>query len=262
MANFWTKQTHHLNKMTLKDLVVAFFQYGAIQSYIVLAIASFAVTVVLGGLGLVSSLTIASLALVAYPVAWYFLHRFVLHGEWMYKSQMTAKVWKRIHYDHHQDPHLLEVLFGALYTTLPTIFLVTTPIGYAVGGIAGAALAFGCGLVITCVYEFMHCVQHLSYKPKNKLLKHMKQRHMEHHFQDETGNFGITSFALDKLFGTYFVREERPVKSATVFNLGYTAEQARKYPWVADQSKTLRDGTPRDQRISRKNRTETDKIAA
>jgi hypothetical protein len=39
----------------------------------------------------------------------------------MFKVPMLAATWKRIHYDHHQDPNRLEILFGALHTTLPTI---------------------------------------------------------------------------------------------------------------------------------------------
>jgi hypothetical protein len=67
------------------------------------------------------------------------LHRWVLHSRWMFKVPLLASTWKRIHYDHHQDPNHLEVLFGALHTTLPTIALATAPIGYAIGGFGGAA---------------------------------------------------------------------------------------------------------------------------
>ena len=66
------------------------------------------------------------------------LHRWVLHATWLYKSPLTAKVWKRIHYDHHQNPHDLSVLFGALYTTLPAILLITLPLGWLVGGVPAA----------------------------------------------------------------------------------------------------------------------------
>jgi hypothetical protein len=61
----------------------------------------------------------------------------------------------------------------------------------------------------------------------------MKMRHMAHHFHDEDGNFGITNFVPDRLFGTLYERAERKAKSPTVFNLGYTEEVARQYPWVA-----------------------------
>src|SRR3546814_9547852 len=73
--------------------------------------------------------------------------------------------------------------------------------------------ALAAGLLTTCFYEFCHCIQHLSYKPKNRTLAVMKARHMAHHFHDESGNFGITNFTWDKLFGTFYEREQRPHKS-------------------------------------------------
>ncbi len=90
----------------------------------------------------------------------------MLHGQYLYRSPLTAKVWKRIHFDHHQDPHNLVVLFGALYTTIPTIALVTIPVGYLIGGPSAAALAFSMGILSTLFYEFCHCVQHLNTTPK------------------------------------------------------------------------------------------------
>lgn len=248
----WNK-SHYLNKMTLGQLTVAYFQYYAIQAYLVLAAITGYVAYkhvndpVQAGIG-------AAFAVLAYPLIWYVLHRWVLHSRWMYKSSLTAKVWKRIHYDHHQDPHHLEVLFGALYTTLPTIVVATVPIGWALDGLGGAATALCAGLITTCVYEFCHCIQHLSYKPKNAFLAAIKARHMAHHFHDETGNFGITNFFWDKLFGTFYEREERPKKSETVFNLGYTPEEAERYPWVAKLSGgVVAMDHPRDRRKNNSN---------
>jgi len=242
-VGFW-KRTHHLNKMTFRELVVAYFQYYAIQAYLLLAVASLVVAYEYPT-SAPRATTAVIFAVLAYPLAWYALHRWVLHGKWMFKSPLTAKVWKRIHYDHHQDPNHLEILFGALYTTLPTIAALTLPIGYAIGGVGGAAWAFASGLLMTCFYEFCHCVQHLSYKPKSKFLAAVKARHMAHHFHDETGNFGITNFSWDKLFGTFYERPERPAKSETVFNLGYTPEVAKIYPWVAKQSGGVETNHPR-----------------
>lgn len=242
----WNKR-HHLNKMTFRELVVAYFQYYAIQAYLLLAVAS-AVVAFMAPPTFVQGAVAAVFAMIAYPLIWYVLHRWVLHGRWLYKSPLTARVWKRIHYDHHQDPHHLEILFGALYTTLPAIALATIPIGWAIGGLGGAAVAFTGGLLMTCFYEFCHCIQHLSYKPKNKYLAAWKARHMAHHFHDETGNFGITNFMWDKLFGTFYEREQRAVKSATVFNLGYDDAEAVRYPWVARASGGVAKGTPRDRR--------------
>ncbi|QMW23890.1 sterol desaturase family protein [Sandaracinobacteroides saxicola] len=237
-------QRHHLDRMTLRQLVVAYFQYYAIQAYLLLAVVS-AVVAFYNPPSLLAGSVAALFVVTAYPLIWYALHRWVLHGKWMWKSPLTARTWKRIHYDHHQDPNHLEILFGALYTTLPTIVVATVPVGWLIGGLGGAAVALCAGLLTTCVYEFVHCIQHLSYKPKNRVLAAMKARHMAHHFHDESGNFGITSFWPDRLFGTFYEREQRKLKSATVFNLGYTDEVARHYPWVAAMSDGVAKGHPR-----------------
>ncbi len=239
----WNRR-HHLDRMNLRDLVVAYFQYYAIQAYLLFSAVAIGVAIwqppTLG-----QGLAAAGFAVVAYPMIWYALHRWVLHGRWMWRSSLTARTWKRIHYDHHQDPNHLEVLFGALYTTLPTIAAATLPVGWLIGGIGGAAVALAAGLLATCFYEFVHCIQHLSYKPKNRFLAAMKARHMAHHFHDETGNFGITSFWPDRLFGTFYEREHRPRKSPTVFNLGYTDDVAKIYPHVANLSGGVVKGHPR-----------------
>jgi sterol desaturase/sphingolipid hydroxylase (fatty acid hydroxylase superfamily) len=245
---FWAKE-HHLDRMTLRELVIAYFQYPAIIAY--LACAALAI-VAYGRYPATLEQTVAAglVAIFVYPLVWYCLHRWVLHSRWMFKVPFLAATWKRIHYDHHQDPNRLEILFGALHTTLPTIALATAPLGYAIGGVGGALAAFATGLITTCVYEFCHCIQHLAYKPKNKMLTVMKARHMAHHFHDERGNFGITSYIWDRVFGTYYDRIEKDKKSETVFNLGYTPEVAERYPHVARLSGGVATGHP-SQRIPR-----------
>jgi sterol desaturase/sphingolipid hydroxylase (fatty acid hydroxylase superfamily) len=125
------------------------------------------------------------------------------------------------------------------------VVVATVPIGWLIGGQGGASAAFAAGMFITCLYEYVHCIEHLPYKPRNRLLATMKARHLEHHFHDEDGNYGITNFAWDRLFGTLYERDSRPQKSPTVFNLGYTQEAAEHYPWVAARSGGLAPDRPR-----------------
>jgi sterol desaturase/sphingolipid hydroxylase (fatty acid hydroxylase superfamily) len=234
--------------MTLRELWVAYFQYPAIIAYLALAAGCVAVWA-FHPAGLAATALSVGAVVLAYPLVWYCLHRWVLHSNWMFKVPFLAATWKRIHYDHHQDPNHLEVLFGALHTTLPAIAAVTLPLGWAIGGTGGAAAAFATGLITTCVYEFVHCIQHLAYKPRSHLLAEMKKRHMAHHFHDERGNYGITSYFWDKTFRTFYDRPERPAKSSTVFNLGYTEDVAARYPWVKRLSGgVVASGHPRKRR--------------
>jgi len=247
VASFWKSRTHNLGRMDMNDLIRAFATYPTVHAYLLLSILSLAVTVYLLPEASILRLAIAVLlAITVYPLVWYLLHRFMLHGQYLYKSRWTAAVWKRIHFDHHQDPNDLRVLFGALHTTLPTITLVTIGIGWLVGGPAGGSIAFATGLLTTCFYEFCHCVQHLNYTPKSKFMQRLKRLHLAHHFHNERGNFGITNFFWDRLLGSHYATAKDVPRSATVFNIGYTAEMAARYPWVQELSGGMRrDGGPR-----------------
>jgi sterol desaturase/sphingolipid hydroxylase (fatty acid hydroxylase superfamily) len=227
--------------MTLPELWRAYLTYPAIQLYAGLAI-------VFGGIALRQAgrwqaVVLPVLAtVIIYPAVWYGLHRFVLHGRWLYRMQWSAALWKRIHFDHHQDPHKLEVLFGSPANTVPTILLISGGVGWLICGWTGAAAASAAGLLTTCVYEFIHCIQHLNYKPKSPLILRLKQDHMAHHFHNEQGNYGIVSFLPDRLLGTYYrTARDRP-RSASVFNLGYDVEEAGRFPWVME----LTGAPPRD----------------
>ncbi len=229
----WKGRSFDLGRMSLRELTVAYFTYYAIQAYLALGVVATVLALWLATSALAIVASVVS-AIVLYPVVWYLLHRFVLHGEYLYRWSVTAPIWKRIHFDHHQDPHKLEVLFGALHTTLPTIVLATAPVGYLIGGPSGALAALAAGLFTTCVYEFVHCIQHLNFTPQNKILRRMKDKHLMHHFHHEDGNYGITTFAVDKLFGTNYERATEVPRSEHVFNLGYDVEMSKQYPWVAE----------------------------
>ena len=237
---FWKGRTHDLGRMSLSDLVKAYFTYPTVLTYILLGLLS-------GGLALWLAESAWRLALVVlvsalvYPLVEYLLHRFVLHSTFLYKSPRTAALWKRIHYDHHQNPHDLAVLFGALHTTLPTAAIVTLPIGALIAGLPGALAGFAAGMALLSIYEFGHCLQHLNHMPKSAYLKRIKRLHLAHHFHNETGNFGITSFFLDRLLGTLYERPKDMPRSPTTNNLGYRGPEAERYPWVAELSRE-RDG--------------------
>lgn len=232
--NFWKTQ-HRLDAMDLRQLWLAYLGHVTIQVYGMLGLVSLVVTAMLATEPL-PLLLCAAFVIVVYPAVWYGLHRFVLHGKFLYRSAATAALWKRIHFDHHRDPHDLDVLFGSLLTTLPTLALVTMPIGYVVGGIAGLAAAFATGIFVTCFYEFCHCIQHLKINPRWKWVQRIKKLHLQHHFHDERNNFGITNYGCDRLFGTFRPKPSAQTRSDTVFNLGYTLDEVRRYPWVAEQT--------------------------
>ena len=222
--------------MDLSGLTEAYFQYYAIAAYILVALAAGAAAfygLATGQAALLPTLFSMLATFFIYPIVWYLLHRYILHSRWMWKSKLTAGTWKRIHYDHHSDPNNLKVLFGALYTTLPTVALASMPVGYLLAGWVGALAALATGVVQTCIYEYFHCIQHLGYQPKWAWVREIKKFHMAHHFHNENGNYGITNLWWDKVLGTLYEGAGARPRSPTVFNLGYDEEVAKTYPYVA-----------------------------
>ncbi len=227
---------YQLNRMTLRELLVAYFTHHSILTYLTLTVLG------IGFAGFWATSPwpplLATLVIVLlYPLVEYLMHRYLLHSRFLYRHKATAALWKRIHFDHHQNPNDLAVLFGALYTTLPTIFVIATPVGWLIGGPAGGAAALATALALFSLYEFCHCVQHLPLTPRYDWLRILKKHHLAHHFHSEQGNFGITSFIWDRAFGTLYRRPQEVARSATVHNLGYTGPEREAYPWVADLSK-------------------------
>jgi len=237
LRGFWGRQRCPVERMTLAELLAVFVRHPAVAAYLAVVAASALLVGLLRapdtGPGLIAA---AGAAFLIYPPAEYLLHRFVLHGRFLYRSPHTVTLWKRIHYDHHRDPDDLQVLFGALPTTLPTIALVTLPTGALIAGAAGAAATLGAGALCMLVYEFVHCMQHLPCTPRHRVLRRLKRLHMLHHRHSERGNFGITSSLVDHLAGTYYPRASEVPRSPTAFDLGYTAAERVRYPWLAERS--------------------------
>jgi sterol desaturase/sphingolipid hydroxylase (fatty acid hydroxylase superfamily) len=239
LTRYWYREKYFLDRMVFRDLMWAYVSYPSIQMYGVLLVSSTVLALVIYPYFPVSPFRmIGSIigTLLAYPFVEYALHRFILHGRYLYRSSWTAALWKRIHYDHHQDPNNLHVLFGSASTTLPAIVVATFPIGMSIAGWAGVPLSFATGLACFMVYELCHCMQHLRVNPKSKFLGRIKRHHLLHHFHNEQGNFGITSLICDRLFGSLYSSGEKVPVSQTVSNLGYQDEERLHYPWVAQLS--------------------------
>ena len=81
--SFWNR-THNLSRMNFEQLVRAFVTYPAVHAYLLLAVISIAVAAISASAVLPLIVAVA-LAILVYPAVWYLLHRFVLHGRYLYK---------------------------------------------------------------------------------------------------------------------------------------------------------------------------------
>jgi len=137
----------------------------------------------------------------------YWLHRLVFHFE------PAAGLGARLHWiihgiqlEHPNDPlrlvmppavsiPLAAIVFGALYLICGERYAP----GLAVGFFAGYL-----------VYDMLHYYLH-HFTPQGRLGRMLRERHMRHHFQDDTRGFGISAPYWDEIFRT----SPRPRRAAS-----------------------------------------------
>lgn len=149
----------------------------------------------------VSVLLALALAIAGYAL-WtlfeYWLHRIVFHFE--PEQGIGARLHWIIHGVHHDHPN------DPMRLVMPPA--VSVPLGAAVFGllylIFGGRYAPGLGagfFVGYLVYDMMHYYLH-HFRPHGWLGRMLRERHMRHHFQDDTRGFGISAPYWDEVFGT------------------------------------------------------------
>jgi sterol desaturase/sphingolipid hydroxylase (fatty acid hydroxylase superfamily) len=128
----------------------------------------------------------------------YWLHRLVFHFE--PKDGLGARMhWiiHGVHHDHPNDPLRLvmppsvSVPLGAgLFAVIYLVF------GSHLG--PGVGSGFFAGYLI---YDMTHYYLH-HFRPRGPIGRMLRERHMRHHFQDDTRGFGISAPYWDEVFRT------------------------------------------------------------
>ena len=128
----------------------------------------------------------------------YWLHRVVFHFE--PAAGIGARLHWIIHGVHHDHPNDPLRLVMPPAVSVPLAALVFALLYLAFGGdyAPGLGAGFFAGYL---VYDMLHYYLHHS-RPHGRLGRMLRERHMRHHFQDETCGFGISAPYWDELFGT------------------------------------------------------------
>jgi len=128
----------------------------------------------------------------------YWLHRIVFHFE--PDHGIGARLHWIIHGIHHEHPN------DPLRLVMPPA--VSVPLGAIVFGLLylafGADYAPGLGAGFFAgylVYDMLHYYLH-HFTPRGRLGRMLRERHMRHHFQDDTRGFGISAPYWDEIFHT------------------------------------------------------------
>lgn len=130
----------------------------------------------------------------------YILHRFVFH------MQTKTDFWNKFHFFahgiHHMTPNdSTRLTFPPTFSFViaSIIYQVTTLIS-AETGIHAYLAGLACGFML---YDAIHFYFHHGDAPwLPSFLKKMKTAHLNHHYKDDTTNFGVTSQIFDYLCGT------------------------------------------------------------
>jgi dihydroceramide fatty acyl 2-hydroxylase len=128
----------------------------------------------------------------------YWLHRLVFHFE--PEEGLGARLHWIIHGVHHDHPN------DPMRLVMPPA--VSIPLGAAVFGVMylifglDFAPGLGCGFFAGyLLYDTMHYYLH-HFRPRGRLGRMLRERHMRHHFQDHTKGFGISAPYWDEVFRT------------------------------------------------------------
>ncbi|MEU0353063.1 sterol desaturase family protein [Streptomyces sp. NPDC006237] len=145
----------------------------------------------------------AAAGYLAWTLSEYWGHRIVLHYE--PEQGFGARLHYLLHGIHHDYPQDAR---RSILSPLLSIPMVGGTL-YLSSGLGSLPLTFGAGYTFGYLtYDLFHLYLHHA-RPKNRLLRHLRELHMRHHFRDDTRGFGISAPYWDELFGTSIARQTR-----------------------------------------------------
>jgi sterol desaturase/sphingolipid hydroxylase (fatty acid hydroxylase superfamily) len=143
----------------------------------------------------------------SYPFIEWSIHVFILHFKPKRILGRTVELGAaRNHADHHLDPENpnknvadsgrnLAIYLGGWMVPASAIGLMTHSIGVFV-----TVLAYS--MAILAMYEWFHYLMHSSYRPRGRVLAHMRRHHLMHHYRNEHYWFGVVSSFADRVLRT------------------------------------------------------------
>jgi sterol desaturase/sphingolipid hydroxylase (fatty acid hydroxylase superfamily) len=152
----------------------------------------------LSQLGVLAAVALAVAGYALWTLFEYWLHRIVFHFE--PEEGLGARMHWIIHGVHHDHPNDPLRLVMPPAVSIPLGAVVFAVLYLIFGG--RYAPAIGAGFFAGYLaYDMTHYYLH-HFRPRGRLGRILRERHMRHHFQDETRGFGISAPYWDEVFGT------------------------------------------------------------
>jgi sterol desaturase/sphingolipid hydroxylase (fatty acid hydroxylase superfamily) len=144
------------------------------------------------------SLGLIALGYVLWTLTEYWLHRVVFHFEPDHGLGMRLHyLIHGVHHDHPNDPRRL-VMPPSASVPLAVIFCLLFAAVFGDPNWQLVAAGFVSGYI---VYDMLHYLLHHRVS-RNRIGRLLRERHMRHHFQDDTRGFGVSAPYWDRVFGT------------------------------------------------------------
>jgi hypothetical protein len=130
----------------------------------------------------------------------YFTHVHILHMR-IPRTERGYSWLYRLHYGHHDFPNRHDLMYMPLWLSLPmtlanmALLRLLTPDWLAF-------LASFCGALTAYIaFEYSHLLCHVPYIPESALWRHVRRRHLLHHFRNEDHWYSVAplSICMDKL---------------------------------------------------------------
>jgi dihydroceramide fatty acyl 2-hydroxylase len=144
--------------------------------------------------------------------AWTFLE-YAIHA-WL--GHQYDSFARPLHLAHHRDPHAVFTIGAWIPVAL------TWAGGIALWGFTSGMIFYSGMVAGFMLYETVHYRIHFK-QPRNRLERHLRARHLLHHYGSADACFGVTSALWDALFATESdaqMRREWVRRSAVIPPLG------------------------------------------
>jgi sterol desaturase/sphingolipid hydroxylase (fatty acid hydroxylase superfamily) len=128
----------------------------------------------------------------------YWLHRLVFHFE--PEQGIGARfhwIIHGVHHDHPNDPMRL-VMPPAVSVPLAALIFLLLYLAFGSAYAPALTAGFFAGYL---AYDMLHYFLH-HFRPRGPVTRMLRERHMRHHFQDDTRGFGISAPYWDEVFRT------------------------------------------------------------
>lgn len=153
----------------------------------------------------VAALTAAGL--LVWSLTEYLLHRFVFHLEAASPAGRRLQfIVHGVHHDAPDDPRRLlmpPAPAAAAFAILYGLFWIVLGPGLAGSFSAGFLVGY-------LLYDYLHFAVHCT-RPRTRLARYLRRRHMLHHFVTPDARWGVTSPLWDSVFRTTGGTTARPV---------------------------------------------------